>query len=526
MKPVIRRLAVMMVAAAFAWVVSGCSDDDRPTTPRTLTDTNDGAWEIQIETTENTIQGLFVDIDLTMNHGTEVMYGFDLLIGYNAEALAFVEATLGDYLLQCDWEYFTYRYNWNGNCGDDCPSGLARLFGMADINNGANHPDYECLQNAAGHTIATLTFFVSNDRTLECTFVPIQFYWMDCNDNSIALSGGDSLAISRSVFDADGNPIHDFDCTMPGYSGAPDDSCLIYAHHPTFRYIDLINGGVDIICIDIIDWRGDLNVNGIPYEIADAVTFTEYFLIGIEAFDGHVDASIAASDVNADGEALTVADLIYLIRVIMGDAQPYPKPPPNASATVTMQNDQVIIDCPVDVGAALFIFDVTGEPGIPVVNAAGMDLKYAYDGGQLRALVYHIGAEYIPTGKNAVLTVPGQAELIEAELGAYDGYPIGSQIAGRQQLVHVTNYPNPFTASTTITMSFAREVDWSLSIFTVGGREIKSYSGHASAGTYQVQWDATDNAGHPVAPGAYFYRVTVDDGETTCTATKWLVYAG
>ncbi|MHC4501344.1 MAG: hypothetical protein ACYS21_19805, partial [Planctomycetota bacterium] len=183
-------------------------------------------WEVQIEKTHNTLQGHFVDVDVCLNLGSEAMGGFDFLIGYDASALTFTEAHLSAYLQSCGWEYFTYRYSWNGNCGNQCPSGLLRIVGLAETNNGPNHPDMVCVGNATGECIATLTFFVSNDRTLECMYVPIRFYWMDCGDNTISVASGDSLAINRFIYDFENNRIDDYMYGFPGWMGAPDDPCL------------------------------------------------------------------------------------------------------------------------------------------------------------------------------------------------------------------------------------------------------------------------------------------------------------
>ena len=40
------------------------------------------------------------------------------------------------------------------------------------------------------------------------------------------------------------------------------------------RCVDFTNGGIDIICADSIDARGDINLNGLAYEVADAVMFS------------------------------------------------------------------------------------------------------------------------------------------------------------------------------------------------------------------------------------------------------------
>jgi len=468
-------------------------------------------WEVQIEKTHQTLQGHFVDVDITLNKGSEAMGGFDFLVAYDASALAFTEASLGSYLQGCGWEYFTYRFNWNGNCGNACPSGLLRLVGMAETNNGPNHPDLNCIKNAAGHVIATLTFFVSNDRTLECMYVPIRFYWMDCGDNTISTVGGDTLAVNRFIYDYVNNmsEIQDYTFGFPGWYGAPD-YCLEGDKVNPIRFVDFINGGIDIVCGDSIDARADINANGITYEIADAVMFTNYFISGLSAFGSHVESSIAASDVNADGITLSVADLVYLIRVIVGDANPYPKPMPDAQAIVRAQGGKVTVDAPLNLGAALLTFHVNGEIGEPVLGV-DMDMKYAREGDELRVLVYNIGSKAIPAGDNLLVTVPGNVELTGAEVASYDGFTVESSINRLPMAFGLEqNFPNPFNPTTTIALNMPVESDYSITIFNVAGQKVREFAGHSAAGVLNVVWDGTDANGSTVASGIYFYRASAD----------------
>jgi len=470
-------------------------------------------WEVQIEKTHQTIQGHYVDIDLTLNKGSETMGGFDFLIGYDASALAFTEASLGQYFVDCGWEYFTYRFNWNGNCGNACPSGLVRIVGLAETNNGPNHPDMECIQLGVDQVIATLTFFLSNDRTLECMYAPIRFYWMDCGDNTISTIYGDTLAMNRFIYEYEGDEIQDYGYGFPGFVGAPN-YCLEGDKVTPVRFIDFINGGVDIVCGDSIDARGDINVNGVANEIADAVMFTNYFISGLSAFGTHIDASIAASDVNADGIALSVADLVYQIRVLVGDANPYPKPMPEAQAVVNAQAGAVSVNAPVSLGAALLTFQVNGEIGTPVLGV-DMDMKYAVEGNELRVLIYNIGRKSIPAGENTLVTVPGNVELTGVEVASYEGAVVDAMINRIPVDFALKNYPNPFNPATTISLSLPVESDWTIEVFNVAGQLVREYSGHSQAGTTSVIWDGSDNNGKSVASGIYFYRANADQFSQT-----------
>jgi hypothetical protein len=384
---------------------------------------------------------------------------------------------------------------------------------LAETNNGPNHPDMECIQAGVGEVIATLTFFLSNDRTLECMYVPIRFFWMDCGDNTISTIYGDTLAMNRFIYEVSGGEISDYAYGFPGFVGAPD-YCLEGDKVTPIRFIDFINGGVDIVCGDSIDARGDINVNGVANEIADAVMFTNYFISGLSAFGSHIDASIAASDVNADGIALSVADLVYQIRVLVGDANPYPKPMPEAQAVVNAQAGAVTVNAPVSLGAALLTFQVNGEIGTPVLGV-DMDMKYAVEGNELRVLIYNIGRKSIPAGENTLVTVPGNVELTGVEVASYEGAVVDAMINRIPVDFALKNYPNPFNPATTISLSLPVESDWTIEVFNVAGQLVREYSGHSQAGTTSVIWDGTDTNGKSVASGIYFYRANADQFSQT-----------
>ncbi len=66
------------------------------------------------------------------------------------------------------------------------------------------------------------------------------------------------------------------------------------------------------------DYRGDLNANSYPFEIADAVLFIN-FLAGIETLTPQ---SLQQSDINYDDRPGSIADLTYFFRILEGSAAP------------------------------------------------------------------------------------------------------------------------------------------------------------------------------------------------------------
>ncbi len=74
------------------------------------------------------------------------------------------------------------------------------------------------------------------------------------------------------------------------------------------------------------------------------------------------------------------------------------------------------------------------------------------------------------------------------------------------------NFPNPFNPSTTIRYQLEKNVPVKLSVFDVLGRTIKTLVNEAQgAGSYEVNWDATDNNGQAVSSGVYLYKLEAGD---------------
>jgi hypothetical protein len=483
----------------------------------------DPKFRVTIEKVHNQLQGHYAEVAINLDdsYTSMNMGGYDLLIAYDV-GLTFISATPGQLLTDCDWEYFTYRFGATGNCGDQCPSGVLRLVAMAETNNGANHPT--CFNSATGTELAVLEFFVSNDRTLECQYLPVRFYWMDCADNTISSQYGDTLFLDDKVLEFEGNEITDHTFGFPGYYGALD-SCLVGDKLYPLRAIDFKNGGVDVVCGDSIDVRGDINANGIGYEIADAVMFTGYFISGLSAFGGHIEASIAASDVNADGITLSVADLVYLVRVIQGDAQPYAKPGPaedNFSVSTQVQTNQlnVAYDATTSMGAVWMRFQFTGSVEAPVLGdgASNMELKYGINGNELNVLVFDLGNDAILAGQHNLVTIPvnGDIKLVEVDAADFNGNMVNMFTRSLpSKFALAQNHPNPFNPTTSIELALPIASDYSVTIYNVAGQVIRTYSGYANAGVVSIEWDGRDASGSQVASGMYFYKAVAGQFSAT-----------
>ena len=458
-------------------------------------------FEIQIERVADAIQGMHVVVDVTVNRGVDRLAGFDLLISYDRTGVSFSSASAGD-IYGCGWEYFTFRTGPFGACGSGCPGGMVRVVGLAETNNGPHHPNFNCADDLEHpFTLFTLDFLVTDDRTFECQSIPIRFFWMDCGDNSLAYYTPDNLynaiqGVSRNIYEPGRDPmsqISDPSVGFPTYAGVQAE-CLQGGgpgKPAPIQFVDFVNGGVDIICADSIDVRGDVNLNGQPHEIADAVLFSNYFVYGLSVFTVNMAGQIAATDVTADGLTLTVADLVYLIRIVLGDAPPYSKLSP-VSARVTIDDDVIAVDAPM--GAAYLVAQGSVAPEL---LAPQMDLAYNFDGLNTHILVWSSrrGAAF----EGPFLAV--RAPILTLELATYEGARV--ELSSRPCEFRLDqNYPNPFNPTTTIAFSLPQAADFELSIMNVMGQVVYRISGAGRAGTNEVVWNASS-----MASGVYFYEL-------------------
>jgi hypothetical protein len=89
--------------------------------------------------------------------------------------------------------------------------------------------------------------------------------------------------------------------------------------HVTRSAILELRGGSVLIENPTHPLRGDVDLNGIPFQIHDAVIFANYFYLGYAAFDPQrASEQIAETDCDGDGEPLTRGDLAEMIRLIGG----------------------------------------------------------------------------------------------------------------------------------------------------------------------------------------------------------------
>ncbi len=466
---------------------------------------------LAIEKTHSGQLGSVEEVSITRKIGSAQIGSFDFLIAFNSLPLNFISAQPGDALNACGWEYFTYKYTPTSNsCGWNCVESLVRITAIADVNDIAGSPS--CSQFGENAELVKLRFYVAIDPSFECYYLPVRFAWLDCGDNSTTNIAGDTSWISSRVFDFENaDPFNDPNYEMTdtvcspeiSYGGACADCDDAL---PGVRDIYFQHGGVDLNCTEL-DFAGDVNLNGIPYEIADASLLAEYFTGGLGVFTKNMAAQVAQSDANNDSFVLTTGDLAYLLRVILGDALPFPKLHPFAvTAQVDALGGIVTIDSPDPIAAVHMTFNVPEE--IFIDNYTQLQLNYAVRDGKLHVLLWP-GIERfdasIPAGINEIIKVHG-ATLDSIEISDYHGNMMSSMLSRRAlptEFALAQNFPNPFNPVTRININLPELSNWSLDIFNVTGQVIESFTGNG-IGIVGIDWDARS---YP--SGVYFYKVQV-----------------
>ncbi|HEX9749846.1 MAG TPA: dockerin type I repeat-containing protein, partial [candidate division Zixibacteria bacterium] len=213
---------------------------------------------------------------------------FELAFAYDDNVFSIAQVERGSAL--ADWEYFTYRLE----------TGVIRLIAMADLANGAMHPPSSAYRPVG--VLANVTVNVTPNRQLAGQSVYWQACLDGCTDNTISSRSGDMTFVMAES---------DYENCEASLSGS------------VLPGVRLASAQMRIV--EPAGSRGDINQNGLSYEVGDAILLVNYLINGVEVFseDAALRAlQVQAGDVNGDGVSLTVADLTYLIRVISGAVSP------------------------------------------------------------------------------------------------------------------------------------------------------------------------------------------------------------
>ena len=106
-------------------------------------------------------------------------------------------------------------------------------------------------------------------------------------------------------------------------------------------------------------------------------------------------------------------------------------------------------------------------------------------------------------------TATGEKSALASLFDAFGGGKRAS-LPDRTQLLQ--NAPNPFNSQTVLSYFLLEPGPVRLEVFSLTGQRVAVlHQGPQQAGYHRLHWDGRDSAGHPVASGAYLYRLVTDE---------------
>lgn len=401
--------------------------------------------------------------------------GFDLLLHFDPTAIDLLNV-IRTGTRTAGWEFFSFQENYQNISGD------LKLVGFANI------PDLNSTPPVAPGQgpILNLIFRINSDPGFAGFNIPVNFKFNDSTDNTLS--------------DASGN--------------------LIYQSDITYR-----NGFVNILRTNLL--LGDINLNGIAFDIGDAVRFANFFIDPVTyPFNSQ---QYANSDVNQDGIPATIADLVFLIRIIVEG--------PSAAGKIFAVNEEVefriqkqgsgfnfYTNTKNNLGGALFVIehDPNSDFSIQFSEAlASMDKLYQDEEGVLRVLIYSQKERSISSGENLLFTVytpSANLKIKQSEFSDDSGNLLKvrtdkvSSVSIPEKFALDQNYPNPFNLETKISFSLTEDAQVSLRIYNIRGQLVRTLvQERRPAGFHTVSWNGTNQNGETVASGVYLYRLNVGE---------------
>jgi hypothetical protein len=273
---------------------------------------------------------------------------------------------------------------------------------------------------------------------------------------------------------------------------------------------------------------------------------------------------LANSDCNRDNIQASIADLVYMLRIINGEPDTLRRilAPPirhditstpiarlDYSATNSLDNFAVLaiyLDCIEPLGGFCFTVKVPESvshigDGVLGENASNLLLASDKRSDTLKFVGYSLTEENLPQGYLRLLEIPlevrtaisnGDFEILNADFSNGSGQKIdvayklvvknrgGYEVDGHEQanatLAGFTAYPNPFNSAVSIRFAVAEPQNALVEIYDVLGRKVITLSDRFLAeGEHSLLWNGTNHRGEAVAAGVYLCRIKSQSEERT-----------
>ncbi len=416
-----------------------------------------------------------VEVDISLHNRVDIA-SFKLLVQFDETVLHLNEISRTGTRIE-QWQKFSTIHH----------SGDANLWIAAEAD--SSGLDVDSLAPGDG-PIVRLLFTTSSDYGMAGYYSRISFFFID----------GDSVS---------DNFFYTPDSTFIGYT-----------------QIDYKSGGVLIKTFDAL--VGDINLNDIPFEVADLVYFSHYFT---DPFHYPLDgARWPNSDINQDGQPGELADLIYMEGIVNGDS---PKLASSGDTAVGSYQDGFLngdyvynLSAIGALRAACYTFALSGADNVQFYPSSALgnaEMSMGRQGDTLRVLL--IGANGATFGADGgeLFRIRGSSEVEVISQSYVDNQ--GAVVSLSRSAIDLNlptsynlaqNYPNPFNPQTTISFALPAAGAVRLEVYNVLGQKISTLiDDYLPAGRHEVVFAGDDGHGHELASGVYFYRLRVGNFESS-----------
>lgn len=170
------------------------------------------------------------------------------------------------------------------------------------------------------------------------------------------------------------------------------------------------------------------------------------------------------------------------------------------NAVVFAMNENGVVASTITEPSGEFVMDELPS-GDYKLMVDGVGMKTAYYGGATDAEAQTISLANGTSGDNVEIN----AEDVTTGISE-NGMGVPEHFSLEQ------NYPNPFNPETTIKFNLAQKSHITLRIYNVLGQVVRTLvDKELEAGTYEMQWNGSDENGNRVASGVYLLRFTAGD---------------
>lgn len=420
---------------------------------------------------EQAFSGEHVTVSLSL-HNRVAISGYDIMIGFDRTLLTLVSAVKTGTRID-SWSQFNVS---------STSDGKVILSAKSNPANPATNP----LAIGSGE-IAKITFQISSD---------------------LSYAGFHSTLTYATI-----NPLSNSENIAYDISGAviPRTQTL-YA-----------NGGVLVQRYDGL--IGDVNLNGVPFEIGDVVYFTNFFMDPVRyPLTG---ARLQNSDVNQDGTPGTLADLIMLIQIFTGGGNKVNSAPGSnaVSYKLSASEDQwsYTLSEQAEFAAALFVLEVKEDRSyrfLPTDNHSAFEVSMHQEGAYLRVLLHERSGRNVMVDAGDLIRIDGEFAIVSQQFVDHTGSDVPAGLARATTLptsfALLQNYPNPFNPETSISFEIPKSSHVTLEIINILGATVATPINETlAAGRHTVAFRGVTPEGSALPSGIYFYRMRSEQFEST-----------